>query len=252
MEENVCNPKVLIGTITYDSDWYCLKQFAESIDKLELEGIDFEHLIIDNSDTETYCKQIKKFFPKARLIYYKPPEDKKGFARFRHCEVHCRKMIVDYFLNHDIDYLFFVDSDVICEPDVLKKLVSRKKDITCGLFRYRPPPNGRPLWFRKIHPTTISNKTGVWNITFISNEEVAKLKDILEIDCCGFGAILISREILKKVKLKKSDNDHYGADIHFCFDAKQLGYKIFGDPFANCNHLYKRCARRVQSNAHAF
>ena len=52
------NPKVLIGTITYDSDWYCLKQFADSIAKLELDGIDFEHLIIDNSDTEDYCKQL--------------------------------------------------------------------------------------------------------------------------------------------------------------------------------------------------
>lgn len=246
------NPKVLIGTITYDSDWYCLKEFADSINKLELEGIDFEHLIIDNSDDGNYCKQLKKFFPKARLIYYKPPEDKKGFDRFRHCEVTCRQMIIDYFLNHDIDYLFFVDSDVICEPDVLKKLLSRNKDIACGLFRYRAPPDGRPLWFRKTLPVKISHQTGVWRITFITNEEVKKATGLMEIDCCGFGAILISREILKKVKLHKSVNDHYGADIHFCYDAKLLGYRIFGDPSANCNHLYKRCARRLESNAHAF
>lgn len=247
------NPKVLIGTITYDSDWYCLKQFADSINKLELEGIDVEHIIIDNSDTLDYCKQLTKFFPKARLVRYMPPEDITGFDRFRHCEIKCRQMVVDYFLKHDIDYLFFVDSDVICEPDVLKKLLSRNKDICCGLFRYRAPPNGRPLWFRRTHPTEISKKTGVWKITFISNEEVEKLNGgLLEIDCCGFGAILISREILKKVKLHKSTNDHYGADIHFCYDAKLIGYKIFGDSSANCNHLYKRCARRVESNAHAF
>lgn len=246
------NPKVLIGTITYDSDWYCLKQFADSINKLELGGIDFEHLIIDNSDTEDYCKQLKKFFPKARLIHYPPPEDIKGFDRFRHCEITCRQMVVDYFLNHDIDYLFFVDSDVICEPDVLKKLLAKEKDIICGLFRYRAPPNGRPLWFRRTHPTEISKETGVWKITFITNEEVENLGDVLEIDCCGFGAILIKREVLGKVKLHKSPNDHYGADIHFCYDAKLLGYRIFGDPFAKCNHLYKRCARRLESNAHAF
>ena len=245
--------KVLIGTITYDSDWYCLKQFAESIELLNTSGIEVKQLIIDNSDKEFYCKQLKKFMPDSTIMYYEPPEDKKGFDRFRHCEIKCRQMVVDYFLKNDFDYLFFVDSDVICEPDVLQKLLYRQKDIIVGLFRYRPPPNGRPLWFRKKHPTTISKKTGVWNITFISNEEVAKLNGgLLEIDCCGFGAILISREILKKVKLRKSENDHYGADIHFCFDAKQLGYKIFGDSSANCNHLYKRCERRRESNTHAF
>lgn len=246
------NPKVLIGTITYDSDWYCLKRFAESIKALELEGIDYEHLIIDNSDTENYCRQLTKFFPEARLMYYKPPDEFKDFIRFRHCELHCREMVREFFLNHDFDYLFFVDSDVFCEPDVLKKLLSRNKDICCGLFRYRNPPKGRPLWFKKKLPVNISNKTGVWMIDFVPNAEIEKAKELIEIDACGFGAILISKEILKTVKFKKSNNDHYGADIHFCYDAKLRGYRIFGDPSAKCIHLYKQCERRRKSNANAF
>jgi len=246
------NPKVLIGTITYDSDWYCLPKFAESVSKLDISSIDVEHLIIDNSDTENYCKQLKKFFPEARLLYYQPPDEIKNFARFRHCELHCRQMVRDHFLKNDFDYLFFVDSDVICEPDVLKKLLSNNKDICCALFRYRDPPKGRPVWFRKRLPINISSKTGVWMIDFVSNKEIDESKGLIEIDACGFGAILISREILKKVNFKKSKNNHYGTDIHFCYDAKLLGYRIFGDPFSYCNHHYKQCERRLKSNANAF
>ncbi len=241
--------KILIGIITYDSDWYCLKDFADSVEKLEKpEGTDI--MIVDNSDTRDYMKQLEKFFPKAHLFHYDPPEDIKGFFRFRHCEVICRQTIQEHIINSDYTHLFFLDSDVICNPDVLKKLLKHAKDIACGLFRYREPPEGRPLWFRAKQPLEISPKTGVFVLDFIPNESLTD--DLMEIDACGFGAILIKSPILKKIKLKKSPNDHYGADIHFCFDAKKLGYKIFGDPTAYAKHLYKQCARRKDSNAKAF
>ena len=207
-------------------------------------------MIVDNSDTKDYQKQLTKFFPSAHHFYYEPPKEKVGFDRFRHCEIECRKIIQQHVVKSDYTHLFFLDSDIICKPDVLTRLLKHEKDAVCGLFRYRDPPDGRPLWFRKKQPVEISPKTGVWNLTFIPNEELKE--DLMEIDACGFGAILIKKPTLEKVKLHKSPNDHYGADIHFCFDAKQLGYKIFADPLAICNHLYKACARRKESDARAF
>ena len=242
--------KILIGTITYDSDWYCLKQFADSVDKLDKSNFSCDMLIIDNSDTENYMRQLDKFFPKIKTIYYKPPPELKGFSRFRHCEIHCRQLIVNYCIQKHFDYLFFLDSDVICNPDVVQKLLSHKKDIVCGLFRYRNPPEGRPLWFRYKTPPEISPKTDVPLMDFIPNHQL--FNSLMEIDACGFGAILIKTEVLKRIPLRKSENDHYGADINFCADAKKRGYQIFGDPLANCNHLYKQCARRREDNANAF
>ena len=242
-------PKVLIGIITYDSDWYCLKDFAESVAQLEKpEGTDI--IIVDNSDNTKYMKQLQKFFPSAHLFYYEPPSDKKGFYKFRHCEVECRKIVKEHVVKSDYTHLFFLDSDVLCEPDVLTKLLKHEKDIVCGLFRYKDPPEGRPVWFKVKRPPEISSKTGVWLLDFIPNK--ALTDKLMEIDACGFGAILIKTKVLQKVELKKSPNDHYGADIHFCFDAKKAGYKIFGDPLAKANHLYKACARRRESNAKAF
>jgi len=242
--------KILIGIITYDSDWYCLKQFADSIAKLDTNGLETEVFIVDNSDTENYTKQLIKFFPNATINYYEPPKELKGFKRFRHCEVECRKIVKDYAVESDFDFLFFVDSDVICESNVLQKLVASKKEIVCGLFRYREPPDGRPLWFRVKQPLEISPKTGVWLLDFIPNEKLTK--ELMEIDACGFGAVLIKTDILKKIELRKSPDDHYGADINFCFDARKLDYKIFGDPTATATHLYKQCARRRESNAKPF
>ncbi len=242
-------PKVLIGIITYDSDWYCLKDFAESVAQLEKpEGTDI--IIVDNSDTNDYMKQLKKFFPTAHLYHYDVPEDKKGFARFRHCEVKCRQIVREHLINSDYTHLFFLDSDVIANSNVLTKLLKHEKDIVCGLFRYRDPPEGRPLWFRVKRPPQISPKTGVWVYDFIPNKDLTT--ELMPIDACGFGAILIKSPILKDIHLKKSENNHYGADIHFCFDTQKAGHKLFGDPTAYCNHLYKQCARRKESNAKPY
>lgn len=246
-------PKILIGTITYDSDWYCLKEFSESIHLLDTSSLETDMLIIDNSDTSHYVKKLSKFFPHAKIKHYHPPSELNGFNLFRHCELKCRKLIVDYFLSHDYDYLFFLDSDIICQKDVLKKLLSNNKDISCALFRYRAPPKGRPLWFIKKKPVSISPKTGVWMLDFVSNKQLHSAgNNLFEIDACGFGAVLIHRDPLSEVNLKKSPNNHYGADIHFCFDAKKAGYKIFGDPTAHSKHIYKQCERRRKSNAKAF
>lgn len=244
--------KILIGIITYDSDWYCLKEFAESLNRLKRPLFNSEILVVDNSDTLNYVRNLRKFLPNACIVHYQPPKDLTGFKRFRNCELKCRQMVKDYAIENCFDYLFFLDSDIICEPDVLEKLAGRGKDIVCGLFRYRNPPEGRPLWFRTLRPVEISPTTGVWILTFIKNSEVEGRKELLEIDACGFGAILIKTEVLQKIDFKKSPNDHYGVDIHFCYDAKQAGHKIFGDPTANCKHLYKQCARRRESGARAF
>jgi len=242
--------KILLGVITYDSDWYCLKDFARSIAELDCSGLSVDVFIVDNSDTDIYLRQLKKFFPSAKIKRYAPPKEFKGFARFRHCEEHCRKMVRGRFLSDDYTHLFFVDSDVICPSDSLKKLLARDKDIVCGRFWYRDAPKGRTLWFWKKQPMKISHRTGVWMLDFIPNEMI---KDsLMEIDASGFGAILIKRKPLQKIKFRKSQNDHYGVDIHFCFDVKRIGYKIYGDPKVVCDHRYKQCARRKDSNAFAY
>jgi len=250
-------PRILIGIITYDADWYCLKRFADSIAKLDLEELETEILIIDNSDTEDYMRSLKKFFPTALIKHYQPPNEIQGMKRFRHCEELCRKMVREYFFSNDYTHLFFVDSDVICPPESLKRLLLRNEHIVCAKFNYRDPPEGRTLWFLKKKPVKISTKTGVWFIDFISNEKLEWHEEhepgrLIEIDACGFGAILISRSAIQKIQLRKSSNGHYGVDIHFCYDAKQIKFRIFGDPSIFCEHIYKRCNRRQIDNAHAF
>jgi len=256
-EKNGTKIKVLIGVITYDSDWYCLKAFAQSTSNLDCSNLNVDIFIVDNSDTDNYFRNLKKFFPTAKIKRYLPPKELKGFARFRHCEEHCRRMVRGRFLSDDYTHLFFIDSDVICPSDALKKLLARDTNIICAKFNYRDPPKGRTLWFIKKKPVKISHKTGVWMIDFISNERLEWHKnntgsDLISIDACGFGAILIKKEVLQKIKFRKSQNDHYGVDINFCFDAKKIGYKIYGDPSVFCDHRYRQCARRRDSNAHAF
>jgi GT2 family glycosyltransferase len=242
--------KVLIGIITYEADWYCLEEFSKAINKLKNNGFQTEIYIVDNSDTQTYCVQLKKMFPTAKIVYYEPP-NLKGLDKFRHCELECRKIVRQYALENDFDYLFFVDSDVIVPENALNKLLSREKKIICGRFWYRPPPEGRTLWFKKIKPEQISENTGVWLIDFISNDFYDDFTasfpgQVMGIDACGFGAVLIHKEPLNKIQFKKSPNNHYGADIHFCYDAKKLGYKIYGDPEVFCDHKYELCDRRAE------
>lgn len=44
--------------------------------------------------------------------------------------------------NADMDYIFFLDTDIMCPVETIDRLLSHKKDIVCATYRQRKAPFG--------------------------------------------------------------------------------------------------------------
>ena len=133
------------------------------------------------------------------------------------------------------DLVFWLDSDMTFDPDILKRMLNtyeeEKTDILTGLY------------FRRVEPYTPT----LFEHLDVKEEivEWADFKHIpaepFEIEGCGFGCVLMKTDIF--VEVQKEFNQMFtpingvGEDLAFCWRARQLGYKITCDPRITLGHV---------------
>ena len=142
--------------------------------------------------------------------------------------------LIAHWTVHSYDYLFSVDSDIAFERDTLKKLLAHNKDIVSGLYIQRKP-NQHVLEIYEDNGTG-----GVRNMTY------EKLKDrgLVQIMGCGFGCVLVKKEVLTAVGYPQfeyhSAIDHANTiseDNDFCGKARNKGFTIWADSTILCKHI---------------
>lgn len=131
------------------------------------------------------------------------------------------------------DYILFLDDDTIPPVNVIPKLLSHKKDIVSGLYFSKQEPH-----FPQIF---LENKENKGRFDSIGEYEKDKL---IEVDACGAGCLLISKEVFKKLKKpyfqfipRGEDSPRMGEDFYFCKKAKEAKFKIYCDTSIVCGHL---------------
>lgn len=80
------------------------------------------------------------------------------------------------------EYLFFLDSDVVCPPDTIHRLLAHKKPLISGLYFRRSPPVGLPVMMKPV---------GQWHVNYPRDK-------VIEVDTVGAGCLLIHRSLLEK------------------------------------------------------
>lgn len=145
-----------------------------------------------------------------------------------------REKLAEVAITMKADYVLWLDSDMIFNPEILADLMSDDKDCVSGLcFRRRPPFT--PAIYKKIRYGT---ERGDYE-----NEEYLDypLDSLFEVDACGFGAVLVKTEVIKKVQETFGATFEpmrgYGEDISFCIRAKQCGYKVWCDSRVKLGHV---------------
>lgn len=139
-------------------------------------------------------------------------------------------------LANDMDYIFFVDDDMICPDDLFQKLYRHHEvaDIVCPLAFTRNPPF-KPVLYGSIEGWDPVNKSDYFINNSITNYPKNKL---VEVDAHGFGAALIKTWMLKKIQPPFfMSSEGTGEDILFCYKAKKVGARIFSDTTFNIGHL---------------
>ena len=140
-------------------------------------------------------------------------------------------------IQMEADYVFWLDSDMVFEPDILirmlKTLTENKLDILTGLYFRRVRPY-TPVLFDKLD---IRRNICSWS-------EFKEIPDhIFEVGGCGFGCVLMDTSVFLSVQSKHGNCfapiANNGEDIAFCWRARDCGYKIICDPSVICGHIGK-------------
>ena len=148
-----------------------------------------------------------------------------------------RNNLAQQAIQMGADYVFWLDSDMVFEPDVLARMlkVVQEKDIDflTGLYFRRVKPY-TPVLFDKLD---IQRNICSWS-------EFKKLpEEVFEIGGCGFGCVLIDTSVFLSVKSKHGNMfaplGNNGEDIAFCWRARDCGYQIYCDPTIICGHIGK-------------
>lgn len=133
------------------------------------------------------------------------------------------------------DYIFWLDSDMTFDPDILKRMmdvIQREDiDILSGLYFRRVEPY-TPTLFEHLD---VKDDIVEWkNFHHIPAEP-------FEIAGCGFGCVLMKTDIAVEVQTKFNAMftplNGVGEDLAFCWRARQCGYRIWCDPRITLGHV---------------
>ena len=146
-----------------------------------------------------------------------------------------KNLAIKEFLKEPIDYLFFLDDDVIPPVNVIERLVSHDKDIVSGLYYIRnTDDNGMPA------PMPLSLRKYPDGYKVFWGEGLEKV-DVICDGCC-----LVKRKVLEKMKppyhLYIYDEDgrvKKGSEFYFSEKAKEAGFEIYTDCNLICKHYKK-------------
>lgn len=145
-----------------------------------------------------------------------------------------RNKLAERAINSDADYVLWLDSDMTFVPDTLDMMLDTLKtnnyEILTGMyFRRRPPFTPTLFEELRILPTGTVTK------------EFDEIPDeIFEVAGCGFGCVLMSRNVLWNVFCQNgnmfSPINGVGEDLSFCWRARRCGHKIYCDPTIALGH----------------
>ena len=146
-----------------------------------------------------------------------------------------RNNLAQMAIQMDVDYVFWLDSDMVFEPDTLIRMMDTLQkndyDILTGLYFRRVPPY-TPVLFDKLD---IHRNICSWTEFHEIPEEP------FEIGGCGFGCVLMKADVFYDVQAKHGNMfaplGNNGEDIAFCWRARDCGFKIYCDPSIICGHV---------------
>lgn len=146
-----------------------------------------------------------------------------------------RNRFIKEALNRGADYAFFVDTDLILQPETLDILLNRKEDIIAELFMTPESPGSDMIWPNAWHYDQCS----------INMEELATwLSHPGVYEVGGTGAcMLVNCEVFRRgidyTRIPNIKNILKGEDRWFCIRAVCNGYHIKLDTTCPPRHLYR-------------
>lgn len=203
----------------------------------------------NNGFIHSYCHDNRlDFYMKLKEFEINSEGKYKFFTMNTHRLIiaYARELICEQAVKANMDYVLFIDDDMIVPFDMIEKLLEHDADIVSPLAVTRRWPYEPVIYTMK---NTEPDEEG--NVKMFSEPNLSWEKgDIVEADAIGFGVVLLKVSTLKKVKKPWFfTSQAVGEDILFCFKAKsELGddFKILVDTGIDVGHMAEPEAKTWQ------
>ena len=148
---------------------------------------------------------------------------------------HLAKQAVD----EGFDRILWLDSDMAFDADLMERLsadLDEGREFVAGVYRKRKPPF-TPTIFKDVG---LYMENGQVMPKATCYEDYPR-DDVFEINACGFGAVMHTVDLLKKIGAQFgppfSMLPGFGEDISFCMRAEELGVKMYADSRIKLGHI---------------
>lgn len=145
-----------------------------------------------------------------------------------------RERLAEMALESGCEWLFMVDDDMLCPPDLFYRLAANDKDI-CAALAFTRNPDHKPVIYQSYDQFDPVTRNAYGFTSYVMNYPRNKL---VQCDAVGFGAVLIKTKILEKMKKPWFFGmEGTGEDVAFCVKARKLGFEVWMDTRIKLGHL---------------
>ncbi len=239
-------------------NWNGLKDTLECLKSMEgmaTGGWGIEKVVVDNGSADGSIGQIRKQFPEIKIL---ENQQNLGFAEGNNVGIR-------YALKNDVDYILLLNNDTLVNKSLLVELLrSMEKDRKIGIAGpkiyfasgfeyhndcYKKEERGRVLWY--------AGGMIDWQNIYASHRGVDEVdhgqyEDEEETDFVSGCAMMIRRDVLRKIGLFDPKYYLYWEDNDFCQRAKEAGYKIMYIPKAALWHKNAISSQKPGSKLHQY
>ena len=229
--------KILIGCPTCDRYEYCIDEWLERVKDIINYSKEhkIDYLLVDNSKKDDFFNKLKE---KGVNIIKAPHLD-----NIKNTLAHSRNLLRQKILDENYDYFFSLEQDVMPEKDILEKLLKTNKKIISAYYAKPTLVGLKDKETGEVHNAVLEFAL-IWlqqptGIKRALPQEI-KNKGILEVGGFGVGCVLISKEVLEKIKFRFMEEKKAFDDLLFCLDAKEKNnYKLYLESNIQVKHLNK-------------
>lgn len=150
-----------------------------------------------------------------------------------------RNMLAKQAIDEGCDRIFWIDSDMVFEPDILERLsadMDEGREFVASLCFKRKMPI-TPVVYKEIG----YNQNGREIIPFATPFDDYPRDSIFEIQGAGFGGVMMSTKLIKRIFAEYgapfSPQPGFGEDLSFCMRAIQSGVKLYCDSRVKIGHI---------------
>jgi hypothetical protein len=136
-----------------------------------------------------------------------------------------RNVAVRHLLERSqLEWILFMDSDMVPETDTLLRLWQSKREIVSGLYFQRSPPYPAAAGWHGGTPERPELRN-----QFVSPADVTG--GMIQVDFVGAGCLLVRREVFERVPspwfLHPDQTPGGHEDVYFCAAAQEAGFPIW-------------------------